>query len=89
MLDEKLYDGEEISEDSENTQGFVAEDGDVGERLDRFVSDKAGVSRSLIVKLIEDGKKVKGVVVVIEDSKATSAKYAEINEELFEELFGF
>ena len=55
MLDEKLYDGEEISEDGENTQGFVAEDGDVGERLDRFISDKTGLSRSLVVKLIEDG----------------------------------
>ena len=55
MLDEKLYDGEEISEDGENIQGFVADDGDVGERLDRFVSDKTGLSRSLVVKLIEDG----------------------------------
>ena len=55
MLDEKLYDGEEIGEDGENIQGFVAEDSEVGERLDRFISDKTGLSRSLVVKLIEDG----------------------------------
>ena len=63
MLDEKLYDSEEISEGGENIQGFVADEADVGERLDRFISDKAGLSRSLVVKLIEDGNvKVGGKV---------------------------
>ena len=34
---------------------FTAEQGDVGERIDRFITTSTGLSRSLIVKLIEGG----------------------------------
>ena len=55
MLDENLFDADEIGEGGENTLSFAAEDSDVGERLDRYLTARADISRSLAVKLIEDG----------------------------------
>lgn len=55
MLDEKLYESEEITEGSDNCLSFLADNADIGERLDKFLTSKADISRSLAVKLIEDG----------------------------------
>ena len=55
MLDEKLYEADETVDESADAQSFVAADGDVGERLDRFIKGRVDMSRSLAVKLIEDG----------------------------------
>ena len=45
-----------VAEESEaDVLSLSVSDGDVGERIDRFVTDNAGVSRSLAVKLIESG----------------------------------
>lgn len=42
---------------------LTAEESDAGERLDRFVSDKGGLSRSAAVKLIEEGSVTVGGAV--------------------------
>ena len=55
MLEKKLFDADEISEGGESTLTFLVEDADIGERLDKFLTAKADISRSLAVKLIEDG----------------------------------
>ncbi|MBR3879259.1 MAG: RluA family pseudouridine synthase, partial [Clostridia bacterium] len=55
MLDEKLYDADEISEEGASSLCFSADESEVGERLDRYLTVKADISRSLAVKLIEDG----------------------------------
>ncbi len=45
-----------VAEESEaDVLSLSVQDGDVGERIDRFVTENAGVSRSLAVKLIESG----------------------------------
>ena len=53
--DELFDDGGTDGENGEQSCIVVGEDR-VGERLDKFISDEEGISRSLAVKLIEDGR---------------------------------
>ncbi len=57
MLDQvKEFDiAEAIEEGEDSKQSFVVTEGDLGLRLDKFLCDKTEESRSLLVKLIENG----------------------------------
>ena len=52
MSDNKILNGEDIEAD---ILTLSVADGDVGERIDRFISNATSQTRSLIVKLIESG----------------------------------
>ena len=63
MLDNILLNSDELFDDGGNNDGDMGEQSctvvseeHVGERLDKFISDGEGISRSMAVKLIEDGR---------------------------------
>ncbi len=59
MLDERLDISEEIGEESEGGESsrlsLAVTESEIGQRLDKFLCDKTEESRSLLVKLIENG----------------------------------
>ncbi len=73
-----IYSAQGFEIENEGRAVYVAEDSDVGQRIDKFLSDKTGESRSFIVKLIENRAVTVGGREISKNHKLTQGDEIEV-----------